>query len=116
MQSLYSAVLSLPSPTPESAPVGIMDEEGPVPDLTHFSDTFDGGGNKKMVEGKREEPVDGEGEGPGEEMTDGEVGSGSDDSFHSTLDVFDASPSENQFYHSARELVTQGGVRCRKIR
>ena len=147
----YSAALPLSSLTPDSAPVGIMEGEEPVPDYTHLSNTFNGGGPERkglleengeglvdgegeglvdgegegLVDGEGEGLVDGEGEGLEEEGTDGKGGGdegrlstsgASDDSFHSTVEVFDMTPGDNQLYQSARELVAQGGVECRTIR
>ncbi len=41
----------------------------------------------------------------------------SDDSFHSTVDIVEFSDGlRNNLYVSARELVTRGGVSCRKLR
>ena len=82
---------------------GMVEEPLPQPDV--FQMDTDGGGEEEEEE---------------EEESNRRTSSSSNDSFHSTLAQFDSDPmflsSHNQLYHSALELVTSGGVKCRKIR
>lgn len=83
---------------------GIEEEcEAPIPVHTHIDISSSTDGAMSKGEGERE--------------LDGEASSvGSEESFHSTVEVFGAVVSANQLYLSARELVDRGGVKCRKIR
>lgn len=95
-----------------------MEGEGPIPDHTHLLDTGDGAGSEEgegLGEGEgleeEEELIDGDGT-----LSLGRISGASDDSFHSTVEVFDMETGDNRFYQSAREIVAMGGVQCRKVR
>lgn len=106
------------SPIPQE----VMEGEEPVPNHTHYLDTHDGveSDSEGIMAVKSIRVTREEGEGEREEGEEGEEegrSTSSEDSFHSTMELFDpiATP-DNQLYISAQELVAKGGVQCRNIR